>query len=278
MKTLVAVSFLTMTLACNHSPSNRADEPVMADAAPLGEALTMKSTPDMLREEAPRPTPEKKNIKTGGITFQTKDLEADYQKISSLLPGYEAYIENENQSKNERRLSYDLTVRVPAEKFDTLYATIAGLAWRLDNKYSNLQDVTERYFDLQTRIKNKQALEIRYRELLGKASEVKDLLEIERQINQIRTEIESLQGQFNYLSQQVSMSTLQLSFYEELPYVYQDTQRRGFGARILGALDNGWQGFLFFLVGLVTLWPFLLLVGIGIFLFIFLRRRWKQKK
>jgi hypothetical protein len=134
-----------------------------------------------------------------------------------------------------------------------------------------------RYYDLTTRITNKKALESRYVELLKQASEIKDILDIERNLNQVRTEIEQLQGQFNYLSKQVNFSTINLSFYELLPYVYDGSQRKGFGARLLSSLNNGWQGFLSFLVGLTAIWPFILLTVVGIYMFRKLRKGWKKK-
>lgn len=209
----------------------------------------------------------KKVVKTGGIDFQSENIGKDYQKIRAILPKYDAYIENENQSKSSLRINYNLTIRVPSIKYDSLYYSLSGLGIRLNNKYSNIEDVTARYYDLKSRIINKKALEQRYVELLKKASVIKDILEIERNLNEVRTDIERLQGQFNYLSKQVSLSTIKVSFYEILPYVYDSSQRKGFGARIFSALNNGWQAFLSFLVGITTLWPFAFLIIAGIYLF-----------
>lgn len=220
----------------------------------------------------------KKIIKTGRIDFQSENIDNDYKKIRDLLPKYEAYIENENQSKSSQRISYDLKIRVPSNVYDTLFTTLSSLAFKLDNRNSNIEDVTEQYYDLKSRIKNKKALEQRYLDILGKASEIKDILEIEKNLNEVRTDIERLQGQFNYLSQQVSLSTINLSFYEVLPYVYDSSNRKGFGARILRALSSGWHGFLSFIVGVLTLWPFVLLLIGGIYLFRKLRHNWRAKK
>jgi hypothetical protein len=82
-----------------------------------------------------------------------------------------------------------LTIRVPSIVYDTLYSTFSSIAFRLDSKYSNVKDVTERYYDIKTRIKNKKALEQRYVELLKKASAIKDILEIEKNLNDVRTQI-----------------------------------------------------------------------------------------
>ncbi|MTI33095.1 DUF4349 domain-containing protein [Xanthovirga aplysinae] len=220
----------------------------------------------------------KKVIKTGGIHFQSENIEEDYKKIRELLPQYNSYIENENQSKSSQRINYNLTIRVPASVYDSLYSSLSTLPFRLDSKYSNIEDVTERYYDLKTRIKNKKELEKRYLELLKKASSIKDILEIEKNLNQVRIDIERLEGQFRYLSKQVNFSTINLSFYEILPYVYDSAKRKGFGARILSALDKGWQGFLSFLITLTTLWPFVILFIGGIYLIRKLGVRWKRKK
>jgi hypothetical protein len=98
-------------------------------------------------------------------------------------------------------------------------------------------------------------------------------LEIEKNINEVRTDIEMMQGQFNYLSSQIQYSSLDVQFYEELPYAVNSGQKKGFGNRILNALSNGWNGMLTILVGFVTIWPFYL-IGFGIFLLIrFLRKK-----
>ncbi|MEQ9168103.1 MAG: DUF4349 domain-containing protein [Fulvivirga sp.] len=239
-----------------------------------------------LTEHAPPPPPPnqvsdevitKKVVKTGGVEFESKDIDKDYQSIKTLLPRFKGYIENESQNKTSHRITYNLTIRVPADGYDSLYENVSRIGFRLDSRYSNIDDVTSQYYDLKSRIKNKKVLEERYLELLKKASAIKDILEIERNLNEIRVEIESLEGQFKYLSQRVSLSTIDIKFYENLPYTYDATSRKGFGARILSALDSGWQGFLSFLVGVTAIWPFILLAALSFFL-LKKGRQWIRKK
>jgi len=280
----IAVLFPTLFFLMCSGPDSRENtgiEAVASDEVFSERSPAMKSA---LAPVTPIPAEEidgeitKKNIKTGGITFRSEAVDTDYRRITALLPEYSAYVENENQTKSDQRVQYDLTVRVPSGAYDSLYNRLSNLAGRVEHKYTNIEDVTERYYDLQTRLKNKEALEQRYRELLGKATEIKDMLEIERQLNDVRTEIENLQGQFNYLSKQVRLSTLQLSFYEVLPYAYEDAQRPGFGNRVRSALGNGWSGLQLFVLGLVTIWPFYLLAALAIFLFLTIRKWWKKRQ
>lgn len=240
----------------------------MEDYIPLA-----KQSSETLESELLSPDISQKLVRSGGINFQSEAVDKDYNQIKGMLGGFNAYLENESQSNDNFRKSYFLSIRVPSEKYDSLLNAIAKIAFRVENKYSNVEDVTERYYDLQTRIQNKKELEKRYREILSKANEVKDILEIERNLNQVRTEIESMQGQFNYLSQQIQFSSLQVQFYEELPYELNSPKKKGFWVRIFNALDNGWQVFLTFVVGLVTLWPFYFAGAMIFILIIYLKKR-----
>ena len=217
-----------------------------------------------------------KLVRSGGINFQSEDLEKDYQQIKGMLGGFDAYLENESQSNDQFRKTYNLSIRVPSDKYDSLLNRISGIAFKVDSKYSNTDDVTERYYDLQSRIQNKKELEKRYREILTKANEVKDILEIERNLNEVRTDIEMMEGQFNYLNNQIKFSSLQVQFYEELPYELNSPKKKGFWVRIFNAVDNGWQVFLTVFVGLVTLWPFYLAGGLVFVLVMYLKRRNKK--
>lgn len=275
MKILSLITIIFLSIACSDA-SMEMDRNMSEDFETL--MVVPATTQPPPSEEANRPEGvTKKVVKTGSIDFQSEHIEQDYKTILKLLPKFNAYIENENQSNSSQQINYTLTIRVPSNVYDTLYNSLSSIAFRLNNKYSNIEDVTERYYDLKTRIKNKKALEQRYLQLLDKATTIKDILEIERNINEIRTEIERFEGQFNYLSKQVNFSTIRLSFYEVLPYSYDSSQRKGFGARILSALDDGWQGFISFVVGLTTLWPFIFLIIGGVYLFRKLRGKRKKK-
>jgi hypothetical protein len=275
MKLFLVLSFIIAACSNNQSDTlgyggNQGDVTVSADmeAVPLSKTASLES-------DIPLTSPDisQKLVRSGGINFQSEDIEKDYSQIKGMLGGFNAYLENENQSNDNYRKSYTLSIRVPSDHYDSLLNAISGIAYRVENKYSNVDDVTERYYDLQSRIENKKELEKRYRDILSKANQVKDILEIERNLNEVRSEIESMQGQFNYLSKQIQFSLLQVQFYEELPYELNSPKKKGFWVRISNALDNGWQVFLTIFIGLVTLWPFYVAGGLILFLVLYLKRR-----
>ena len=272
MKIIFAIAFIIA--ACSNNPNENADYA----SADFEELIEIPET----RQEAPpsekqflSPEISQKLIRSGGINFQSESIEKDYQIIQNMLGSFDAYLENESQSNDNYRKNYSLSIRVPSEKYDSLLNAITKIAYRVQSKYSNVDDVTERYYDLQSRIQNKKELEKRYREILSKANQVKDILEIERNLNEVRTDIETMEGQFNYLSKQIKFSLLQVQFFEELPYELNTPKKKGFWVRIFNALDNGWQIFLSVLVGLVTIWPFFLAGAIIFILAMALRKRHK---
>lgn len=277
MNALYSLLVAFLLFSCGSSVSG--PEGAMLDEAGTGHSMSTMVTKQSL---APAPngnqkTPamEKKVVKTGNLGFQVDDLESSYEEISSTLNTYGAYIENESQSTYGDRSEYSMTIRVPIDQFDPLFSSLAESSKFVENKSANLRDATEQYYDLETRLKNKKALEVRYLELLGKANTVKDLIEIENNLNNIRTEIEMIQGQFDYLRKQVSYSTIHLSFYEILPYQYHPESRPGFVDRIKISITRGWTIFISFLFGMIRLWPFMLLIG-GLALFF--KRRHNRKK
>ncbi|MCL6258419.1 DUF4349 domain-containing protein [Aquiflexum sp. TKW24L] len=273
MKLFFTMAFIIA--ACSNNPSESVD----SFGGEYNEVLEIPAT----RQEAP-PSEKmllsqdisQKLVRSGGINFQSEDLENDYQQIKNMLGGFNAYLENENQFNDNYRKSYTLSIRVPSDNFDSLLNTISAIAYRVESKNSNVDDVTERYYDLQSRIQNKKELEIRYREILSKANQVKDILEIERNLTEVRTDVEMMEGQFNYLSKQIKFSSLQVQFYEELPYELNSPKKKGFWVRIFNALDNGWQIFISVVVGLVTLWPFFFAGAIIFILVIYLKRKNKN--
>ncbi len=119
---------------------------------------------------------------------------------------------------------------------------------------------------------NKKILEKRYLELLNKSSKVSDLLEIENKLTEIRSDIESTQGQLNYLNKQVAYSSLDITFYTK--QTAQVDSGNGAGYKFKTAIAGGWQILQNLFFGLITLWPVILILGI----FYWLIKRWRKRR
>ena len=212
-------------------------------------------------------TDKKKIIRDGSMTIKSRNIEASKTKIDSLVKSLQGYYEQDILENRSDNIAYDIKIRVPSANFDRLIAIIQNGNDEIEHKNITTRDVTEEYIDLQSRLTSKEAYLKRYREILSKATNIKDILEIEKNIRIIQEEIESANGRLKYLGDQVTFSTLSVRLYQPKEYIYNPPQKDNFIQRILKALDNGWSIILDVIVGLFTLWPILLLAGTGLFFY-----------
>lgn len=215
---------------------------------------------------------DRKVTKEGEISFETNDIEKAKLKIEKAILEFNGYISNDKVKDYSERYEQQLSVRVPADKFDSLLIRISENADRIESKNITVTDVTEEYIDLDARLRTKKELELRYQELLKKASKVEEILSIETQMGIIREEIESVEGRFNYLKKKISLSVLSITFYERT------TSNFGFGTKLGRAVRMGWDNLLGFFIGIVHVWPFILGGGLAILLLIRWRKRKMKKK
>jgi hypothetical protein len=196
----------------------------------------------------------RKLIKEANLRFKTKDNQETNSLIKNSLKGFGAYISEENTFNYSNRTGFDLTIRVPAGKFDSLFNYIVTNVniKELDDKSTQIKDVTEEFIDIQARIKIKKESEQKLTDLLKQAKNLSETLEIQKQLTDLRADIESIEGRLKYLTDQVDYSTIRISFYENIKY-----SKRFFGD-FWDALKDGWQIFLHLITLLTYLWVVIL--------------------
>jgi hypothetical protein len=216
---------------------------------------------------------EKKLIKNGEVSFQVNSLSATKQKIESALKAKGGYISKENSYDYSNNPTEELIVRIPAKDFDNFLVEVLNGVEKIDYKRVDIEDVTEQFVDIEARLKSKRQLETKYSELLIKASNMEDILKIQKEMEIIREDIESSEGRLKYLNNQVGYSTLKIIYYE-----HKLSSGFNFGGKMGNALKDGSTGFLWFLIFMVQLWP-LWVIGFLIWRFIiWLIRRNRKKK
>jgi len=204
-----------------------------------------------------------KIIRNGFMKFEVNRLEKAKSKIDTILQSTTGYYENEQFESYGNRASYSLQLRIPNTKFDSILYVIEKGVGELKSKHVTAEDVTEEYVDLNIRLENNLAYLKQYKEILLKTKSVKEILEVQEKIRRIEEEIESKKGRLKYLDDKVKYSTLNLEITELI--AGEISSNPNFGRRIINAFNNGVQGFLSFIIGIVNLWPFVM-VGILIFL------------
>jgi hypothetical protein len=232
-------------------------EPVMAD---------VKADENVLNKIIEPPTPaqqvEKKIIKEGEISIEAGNPKAARKALTDSLTKLGGYIdeESENNDDGNNRKNYVLSIRIPAQQFERFLSAVSSAADHIESKSIRIKDVTTEFIDVTTRLKNKTLLENRYKALLQKATKMADILEVENKLTEIRTDIETTQGQLNYLNKQIAYSSLQITLFSKS--AIGKNEGNSFGYRLKSALADSWQLVQDLFFGLITYWPLVLLLVI----------------
>lgn len=158
--------------------------------------------------------PKRKIVRTATISVEVSTPKDAAEKIINVVKVEGGYIENTRHHSNE---GIDITIRIPADKLSTLLAKISGEG-KVKSQSTYSRDVTEEVMDVDARLKNLIELRSRMRKLLDKASKVSEVLEIERELSRIQTQIDRIEGRRKLLSKQVTYSTLDLKLQKKTIY------------------------------------------------------------
>jgi GH24 family phage-related lysozyme (muramidase) len=177
--------------------------------------------------------------KEGSITIKvgTGELQAKFDAMKAQLKSDGAELSDIRYTEYGNRKQYTIAVRVAPGRFDSMMETLRNVG-EVKDMSVNLEDVTRQYVDLDTRIRNREVELSRLYELYNKSSEVKDLLDVEREITRVETDLEILKGDKQYLVSKVERSTINVTVYEDKPATTQLTlSLEGLGALFFTAMS-----------------------------------------
>jgi hypothetical protein len=215
-----------------------------------------------------RPPMDRKIIRTGELRYEVGDLDAARGQVLKLVGASGGYVEGDDRNDRGSAIDLSLRVRIPADRFDAFLTGLKGLGELLDQHIS-ATDVTAQWVDVEARLSAKRTVEERFLAIVDQAKTVTEVLEVERELGNVRAEIESMEAQLKALKDQVGMSTLTINCTKPQPRINSYTPHFG------SALRDGWIYFVRSLEAVLHLWPFFILIG-GLLLWVRQRRRSKK--
>ncbi len=210
------------------------------------------------------PSKQRRIIKTGQLRMQVENVEENTETVKTLVEQYNGYISSQNLTNTSYEIQHNFIIRVPFDQFEPLMDALAAEAIYVKQRSVNAQDVTEEFVDIETRLKTKKAVRDRYVEILRtKAKTVEEILKAEEAIRVVQEEIEAREGRLNYLKDQTALSTINLNVYQRVEYQPEpSTYRKSFFDRMLTSLQNGWELVQTLFLGLISIWPLLIILAI----------------
>ncbi len=189
-----------------------------------GEASYSKAAPSFVpappRYGTPAATPDlpadKKVIQNGSLELLVKSADSASAEIRRIAESNGGSTQNSSiYEYSEGIKSGSVTVRVPSANFNAVMDAVKKIAVKVNKENVSSDDVTAEYVDLEAQVKNYQAEEKQYQDIMARAVKIDEILNVASKLAEVRNRIERTQGQLNYLSRQVAMSTLSISLTAE---------------------------------------------------------------
>ncbi len=268
---LALVILLLVPVACAAPPSEVAPMPAPAPMPPEADETYKNAGAGALPASE-----ERMIVRTGEISLIVKDVVDVQGEVTQLAVRLGGYVVSSRISGEEEDRRGWISIRVPDEKFEQALTEIRDLSVRVESESTDSQDVTEKYVDLQSRLKNAQATENQYLALLQKAENVEDILRIYERLSQVRSEIEQIKGRMQYLERTSSMSLISVRLEPET--TAKPLVRAGWN--IVEIFKSGIRGLVIAgqVIGAVVIWLLIFSPIWGTILGITLWRRHKKKK
>ena len=143
------------------------------------------------------------------MSLVVEDLEEDFERVVALVEEAGVFVQSSSTWENERQRTSNLSVRVPVDRFANILARLEELG-RVKGREISGQDVTTEYVDTEARLRNLERQEERFLEILNRANTVEEILNIERELERVRGEIEALTARLKSLDELTSLSTIDI--------------------------------------------------------------------
>ncbi|HZV71318.1 MAG TPA: DUF4349 domain-containing protein [Saprospiraceae bacterium] len=262
------VCMLWMVACKNESPlgnremamDSKAAAPFTEESQPAGSAQASEGKTQSSEGSEDVEVTVPKIIRNGTINIAVRDAIKMKAEVDAIIAKHKAYAGNEQLDNTDYQANYHIQIRVPADQLDGLVADLEALDGTVIYKNITARDVSEEYIDLETRLTNKRAYVEQYRQLLKTARTIEEILKVREKIRVLEEEIESAAGRLRYLTNQVALSTIELTLIQKKDFVYKVDHKVNFLERFKDSIASGWYGFMDFFISIFVLWPVAIIV------------------
>jgi len=281
---IAALSIFTFFVSCNRSEnkSEDASEYGMAELQktdsqknnqnekqqiPVGKNLPFAtdSTTSPLQAPVTLHTDwDSKIIKNATLKVEIKDFKKYNNYVHSIVKQYGAYVAQEEQTLSDEKSETSITIKVPVAQFENMMNALPADDGKVMEKKIITDDVTGEVVDTKSRLEAKKQLRLKYLEFLKQSKNIEEVLQVQSEVDNIQQQIESAAGRVSFLNQQTAFSTINLNFYQPMDGYKPTNETPSFLTRLSGAFKTGGSWIAELFVGLVSIWP-LLLVALTIY-------------
>jgi hypothetical protein len=157
---------------------------------------------------------DRKIIREASIGLEVEDPFSVESGIRQSISRQGGYLDSTLTRPNG---AINIKARVPPQALDTAMGEISELG-KVTHRSVSARDVTETMIDLDARISNLTALRDRLQGLLQRAGKISEVIEIEKELVRVQTQLDSLEGQRRSLAGRVDYSMLDIELKQRTIY------------------------------------------------------------
>ncbi|HEU4834954.1 MAG TPA: DUF4349 domain-containing protein [Pyrinomonadaceae bacterium] len=247
---ILLLALMSFSLSCSSQRmasdvTAQKDTPQMSEATKTqnyGTQMEKISLNDVDKEGSTAEAADRKIIRNADITIEVPSTTDAQHRVTSIAESHGGFVvtseakQRESNDPAQRTFDIKLVVRVPSNQFGRAFDEIKKLAGNTPSEQVTSQDVTEDFIDLEARIKTQKALEVQFLGIMRQAHQIADALEVQRQIAEVRTEIEKLEGRKRFLENRSSLSTINVNIQTPKPVI--TVTQTGFGHSLREAVSD----------------------------------------
>jgi uncharacterized protein DUF4349 len=151
-------------------------------------------------------------VREGSLDVEVKDMPSALQQAQSLVTGLGGYIAGSKESNDGDNSYAAITYRFPVERWKEALTGLRSLGQRVINESTTADDVTADVVDMDARLANLRAAETQYQSFMAKAVTIDDVLAVQKQLTDVRGQIEQLQAQRDNLANRATLATLTVNW------------------------------------------------------------------
>ena len=157
-------------------------------------------------------------VYNANISLEVRDVQAAMSAVTRIALGAGGYISGTSSHYQKEKMVATTTIRVPAVAYSQVMADLRALGLRVVQENGAAQDVSEQYSDLQAQIRNLEATEAQFLDLMKRANTIDEILRVQQRLSEVRGQIERIKGRMNYLERTSEMATITVSLMTEGAY------------------------------------------------------------
>ena len=228
------------------------------------------------------------------MSIDVLEFDASVDKFHDLIKKYKGFVESETYSdggdstkwqyvEEQKWKTLHTTIRIPSASYDD-FCKDAEKVGDMRRKNASVQNLTTEYSDLKTTLSIYEAKEKRYIDILAETKNNSDAIAVENELTNIQVEIARIKTRMNNIENDVAYSYINLTVNEVREYTEDPVIEKTdtFGQRLSNTLSRTWRGFLEFLEALlfflISVLPYLLVLGIFLFLIIKICKAVKKRR